>query len=313
MKIRRLHRRFDHFFVRRLHQILKRAEHDVDVKIIQFLIKYCQHCQKFEKFSKRFNFILKNDDVDFNFNVTVNIFYIQNKSMLHFVNEATRFQTNRWLKNVSFKHVWNQLRNCWIDIYFGFFDFISADAGRQFIFQKFKQYVTNMRIIVKNVFVKIHHSIDQIEKHHGFFRRVYLIIAAEIFDIDSNLKLQMTFKTINDSIDFHDLIFTLLIFGTYFRMTELNVFFLTLFNVLSPWRRRWMKSENSMLHDKLMMHWIRGTDHLQFICTIFFQCIRFGVSRTFGLAEFIQTPKFEKRINNVKIIERFHQIQDHFS
>ena len=95
MEIRRLHRRFDYFFVKRLHQILKRTEHDVDVKIIQFLTKYCQHCQKFEKFSKRFNFILRNDDVDFNFNVTVNIFYIQNKSMLHFVNEATRFQTNR--------------------------------------------------------------------------------------------------------------------------------------------------------------------------------------------------------------------------
>ena len=95
MEIRRLHRRFDHFFVRRLHQILKRTEHDVDVKIIQFLIKYCQHCQKFEKFSKRFNFILRNDDVDFNFNVTVDIFYIQNKPILHFVNETTRFQTNR--------------------------------------------------------------------------------------------------------------------------------------------------------------------------------------------------------------------------
>ena len=82
-----------------------------------------------------------------------------------------------------------------------------------------------MKIIVKNVFVKIHHSIDQIERYHDFFRRVYLIIIAEIFGIDPNLKLQMTFKTINDSINFHGLIFTLLIFDAYFRMIELNVFF----------------------------------------------------------------------------------------
>ena len=89
-----------------------------------------------------------------------------------------------------------------------------------------------MGIIVKNVPIEIHHSIDQIERYHGLFRRVYLIIIAKILDIDPNLKLQMKFKIINDSIDFHDLMFTLLIFGAYFRMIELNVFFLTSLSVL---------------------------------------------------------------------------------
>ena len=81
-----------------------------------------------------------------------------------------------------------------------------------------------MRIIVKNVSIEIHHSIDQIERYHDFFRRVYLIITAEIPGIDSNLKLQMAFKVINDSVDFHDLMFTLLIFDAYFRMIELDAF-----------------------------------------------------------------------------------------
>ena len=79
-----------------------------------------------------------------------------------------------------------------------------------------------MKIIIKNVSVEIHHSIDQIERYHGLFRRVYLIIAAEIPDIDPNLKLQMTFKIINDSVDSHDLMSTLLIFDAYSRMTELD-------------------------------------------------------------------------------------------
>ena len=81
-----------------------------------------------------------------------------------------------------------------------------------------------MRIIIKNVSVETHHSIDQIERYHDSFRRVYLIIVAKISGIDPNLKLQMTFKIINDSIDFHDLMFTLLIFDAYFRMIELDVF-----------------------------------------------------------------------------------------
>ena len=38
------------------------------------------------------------------------------------------------------------------------------------------------------------------------------------------MTLQMTFKIINDSIDFNELMFTLLVFDVYFRMIELNAF-----------------------------------------------------------------------------------------
>jgi hypothetical protein len=35
-----------------------------------------------------------------------------NKSVLHIVNEAIRFQAGRWLKDISARHVWDQLRAC---------------------------------------------------------------------------------------------------------------------------------------------------------------------------------------------------------
>jgi hypothetical protein len=45
IELRRLHRRFDHFSARRLHQILERARHnDVDHHFIEHLIKFCHHC-----------------------------------------------------------------------------------------------------------------------------------------------------------------------------------------------------------------------------------------------------------------------------
>ena len=86
--------------------------------------------------------------------------------------------------------------------------------------QKFKQYVSNMNIMMKNVFVETHHFIDQIEKYHELFRKIYLIIISKIPGIDSNQNLQMTFKAINDSIRPHGLVSTLLVFGAYFRMNE---------------------------------------------------------------------------------------------
>jgi hypothetical protein len=52
----------------------------------------------------------KLDDIEFNFNIIINIFYIEikfeiNKSILDLMNEAIRFQTNKWLKNITTRHV----------------------------------------------------------------------------------------------------------------------------------------------------------------------------------------------------------------
>lgn len=172
VELRRLHRRFGHPSVRRLQEILDRAGHDSDTRVLQHLTKYCEHCQKHGRSPGRFSFSIK-EDVEFNFNVIVDIFYIQGKPVLHLVDEATAFQAGRWLQNISAKHVWDQLRICWIDSYLGPPDFISADAGTQFMAREFKQYATNMGIIVKNVPVEAHHSIGKVERYHGPLRRIY--------------------------------------------------------------------------------------------------------------------------------------------
>jgi hypothetical protein len=113
IELRRLHRRFDHFSTRRLQAILDKFDHEANSQTIEYFIKFCHHCQVHEKSSNRFSFTLK-DDLEFNFNVIVNIFYLKiktdvNKSILHVVNETTRFQVERWLKDITVRHVWDQL------------------------------------------------------------------------------------------------------------------------------------------------------------------------------------------------------------
>ena len=85
-----------------------------------------------------------------------------------------------------------------------------------------------MKITIKHVFVETHHSIDQIECYYTFFRRIYTIIITKISSIDFEIILQMTFKIINDSINFNELMFTLFVFDVYFRIIELNAFFFIL-------------------------------------------------------------------------------------
>jgi hypothetical protein len=226
IELRRLYRRFDHFSTRRLQAILDRSDHEINFQTIEYFIKYCHHCQIHEKSSSRFSFTLKND-LEFNFNIIVNILYLKikfdvNKSILHVMNETIRFQVDKWLKNIIVWHVWDQLRVCWIVTYLESLDLITSDANKQFIAREFIQYAINMNIKVNVVFVETHHSIEMIERYHEFLRRVYAIIVAKMSEIDSNSTLQMIFKTLNDSINLDDLIFTLLVFDAYFRMIEMN-------------------------------------------------------------------------------------------
>ncbi len=228
IEMRRLHRRFDHLSARRLYEILKRFDHEIESWAIEHFIKFCYHCQMHEKFSDRFIFSIRDKDIQFNYSIMIDILYIKyksanNKLVLHIMNETIRFQADRWLKDISTRHVWNQLKACWIDTYSRSFDVIIAETDKQFVARKFKQYADNMKIAIKTISIETHHSIKMIKRYHDSLRRMYAIITTEISSIDLEIALQMTFKILNNSIEFDDLILILLIFEAYSRMIKMNV------------------------------------------------------------------------------------------
>ena len=90
IELRCLHCRFDYLSVHCLHQLLERSGHNVELQVLQYLTKYCKQCQKHGRSPGRFMFNLK-DDLDFNYNVIIDIMYIGDKPVFHLVNEATRF------------------------------------------------------------------------------------------------------------------------------------------------------------------------------------------------------------------------------
>jgi hypothetical protein len=107
-------------------------------------------------------------------------------------------------------------------------DVIIADADKQFVAREFKQYADNMKITIKTISVETHHSIEMMKRYHDSLRRMYAIITTEISNIDFEIILQMTFKIINDSIEFDELVFILLVFEAYLRMIEMNALSLTI-------------------------------------------------------------------------------------
>lgn len=79
-----------------------------------------------------------------------------------------------------------------------------------------------MGIIIKNVPVKAHHSIGFVAHYHGLLSQIYAIITTIFTGIKPKLTLQMFFKELNDSIRRNSLVPTLLVFGVYPHMTDID-------------------------------------------------------------------------------------------
>jgi hypothetical protein len=130
-------------------------------------MKYCSHCQLHGKSLGWFKFTLQADqDPIFNYSVYVDVMYIDCSPILHVIDEATRFQAAKWLRDLSAKHTWETLRYCWMDTYLGPPDLITHDAGKNFISKEFRQYASSLGITTKSVPVEAHWSIGMVERAH---------------------------------------------------------------------------------------------------------------------------------------------------
>ena len=223
-ELRQLHRRFGHLSVNRFYKVLERLEHDVNRQAIQHITKFCSFCQKHGKSPGRFKFVLqaKDKDICFNHAIFVDIMYIENSPILHVIDEATKFQAARWLKNILAKHTQEVLRYCWINTYNGPPDSIVHDAGTNFTAKEFTQNATSLAIVTKCVLVEAHWSVGVVERYHVVIRRAFSIITTEIPDIGRDIALQMAVKAVNDTAGPDGLVLTLLVFGAYPRMDVLD-------------------------------------------------------------------------------------------
>ena len=218
-EMQRLHSRFGHPSVPKLHKLLTRAGHDVKYEAIEMIRKFCHYCQIKGDAPKRFKFTLR-DDADFNHEVIVDVMYLEGKPVLHLVDAATSFQAGKFLKSLSAKETWEALKQCWIDTYLGPPDVLTHDAGTNFASAEFRAEAKRAGITCHQVPVEAHWSIGKIERYHAPLRRAFEIIRAETRDAVSNdAALQMALKAVNDTAGQDGLVPTLLVFGAYPRVT----------------------------------------------------------------------------------------------
>ena len=220
-ELRRLHRRFGHPAAERMYKTLSRAGYDnLSYDVIRRINKYCHQCQVCGPPPHRFRFTLR-DDVDFNSEVMADVMTIRGRPVLHAVDTATGFQAARFLANMTAKHTWDTLREMWIDSYVGPPDILVTDAGTNFAATEFGGNARAMSIDLEIIPVEAHHSIGKVERYHGPLRRAYEVISADLGNtFTPESILQMAVEAVNDTAGPDGLVPTLLVFGTYPRISE---------------------------------------------------------------------------------------------
>lgn len=176
VELRRLLRRFGHPSTETLMNILNRAGiEDIGPNTRRTLAdiqRTCVPCQTYAQKPRRFKFTLQ-DDKDFNHTVYADIFYINSKPILHVVDEATYFQSTKWLAYMKAETLWKALRMCWIDVYLGPPDMIAHDASKNFMPAAFQSNSDMLHIRTKSIPVEAANSISIVEQYHTPIRRAY--------------------------------------------------------------------------------------------------------------------------------------------
>jgi hypothetical protein len=77
-----------------------------------------------------------------------------------------------------------------------------------------------MAIEVKKVPVEAYNSIGKVKRYHAPIRRAFDVITADLSkEVSAENALQMAVKTVNNTAGPNGLVLTLLVFGTYFRLS----------------------------------------------------------------------------------------------
>ena len=81
----------------------------MDEHTLQEIKRFCHHYQAHDPAPRRFKFTLK-DDHEFNYEILVDVMYLDSKPVLQVVDSATAFNGARFLPSLSTKDTWEALR-----------------------------------------------------------------------------------------------------------------------------------------------------------------------------------------------------------
>ena len=177
-ELTKLHYRFGHPGVKRMHEFLKRASPDkVDKDTRSMLEKIQARCKECQYLAPK-PFVVKvsvpHDGIVFNSEVVIDIMWIQGKHVLHVVDRATHFQAARFIPDDSTETIWRTFMQMWVLVYLGPPDNLRHDQGTQFVSPKLQAMAAEAGISCRPVGVEGAHAMGVGERYHAPLRKTFL-------------------------------------------------------------------------------------------------------------------------------------------
>ena len=177
-ELAKLHYRFGHPGIRRMHDFLKRIKlEDLDKNTRAMLADIqarCKECQFLAPKPYVVQVAVPREDLLFNSEVFIDIMYIQGKAVLHLVDRATHFQAARFLESDSTECVWRTFMEMWVLSYLGPPDNLRHDQGVQFVTPRLQAMCAEGGITCRPVGIESPHAMSIVERYHAPLRQTFL-------------------------------------------------------------------------------------------------------------------------------------------
>jgi Reverse transcriptase (RNA-dependent DNA polymerase) len=191
-ELRNLHKNLMHPSALKLHALLRKAQYEElppeTRNILEEISHECESCQRHTKGPVYFR-IRDVDNVIFNQELYLDLFWIEKKPVLHIIDRGTRFSAAAFLPAQDAVTVWNTFVRCWVMLYIGWPDSMLTDQGSVFISRAFHSCCNTSGITLRHVGTEAHNSMNVGEKLHGPIRETFLKLKETHPELDDDTRL----------------------------------------------------------------------------------------------------------------------------
>lgn len=226
-ELKKLHLQFGHPSNDALLNLLKRATPDKMTpsvkKTLADIVKNCSPCQEYGPSASRFRVTMPMDEIVFNHEIEIDIFWIDGNPVLHIIDRGTRYSVCKYVEKFDGPYLWNLILEFWITVFTGFPSIIAADRQPAFRSTFFKSTCNQLGIHAKITPTESHNSLSICERYHSIIRRVFNRLKCDFPALNNNTKLAVTTHAVNNTAGPDGLVPTLLLFGTTPRISLPNL------------------------------------------------------------------------------------------
>lgn len=232
-----MHHHFYHPSASKLYNLLCRTEKNKlpssTLQTLKEITKACSTCQKSSKSPHRFRVSYPPDTCVFNHELEIDPVWLKGKPTLHVVDTHTHFSSAMFIPSKTSEAIWNKFIHCWAATYIGCPDIIRLDQESVFMSKEFASAAKSAGNTLQVSGVESHNAIGPGERYRAPLRRIYNKILEDHPDLDPKIALQLSVKSMNDTMGPDGLVPSLLVFGQLPRFSPHNTELLSHRNIMN--------------------------------------------------------------------------------